>query len=95
MIRSIIRLALERGAEGLDGCTIVDDISHDLLGRMSGTTRQSVGRALNDLVEQNYVRIEYSKLVILDIQGMISKYKYLLSSEFSTSLNIDEIKKIK
>lgn len=81
LARAIIRMVHGIGRIEEDGRAIIDDISHDELGKMVGSARQSVGRELKKLEEEGSVEISYGKLVVKNIESFSERYDSLLAIE--------------
>ncbi|PMG29302.1 hypothetical protein BCU94_14510 [Shewanella sp. 10N.286.52.C2] len=77
---AIVRLALSRGAKELEAVSL-PDISQEMLGQMVGATRQSVGRELKKMQQENLIQIEYGKIFINDIDNMIKLFDLNLSHQ--------------
>ena len=75
--RFLVRLAKERGEEGPDGVMIQDRPTHQEIANIVGTARETVSRAVSDMVRQKAIRIEGKTLVLL---GGIKKLEELGSA---------------
>ena len=63
--RTILRLALERGVETQDGMVLKRRPTHQQLGRMAGTTRETVTRVINRLEKEGYIVCEGREILVL------------------------------
>lgn len=81
LARAIVRMGHSVGELEEDGRVTIDDISHDELGKLVGSTRQSVGRELKKLEQEGAIEIKYGKLIIKDIAVFGKQYDRLLAVE--------------
>jgi CRP-like cAMP-binding protein len=81
LARALVRMGHSVGKIAEDGRATLEDISHDELGKMVGSTRQSVGRELKKLEQEGSIEIKYGKLIITDIAVFGEQYDRLLSAE--------------
>ncbi len=81
LARAILRMGHSVGEIDENGRAIIEDISHDELGKMVGAIRQSVGRELKKLEQEGSIEINYGKLVIRDIAVFGEQYDSLLAVE--------------
>ena len=81
LARTLVRMGHSMGTIAEDGRATLEDISHDELGKMVGSTRQSVGRELKKLEQEGSIEIQYGKLIITDIAAFGEQYDRLLSAE--------------
>jgi CRP/FNR family transcriptional regulator, cyclic AMP receptor protein len=63
--RFLARLARERGESGPDGTMIQNRPTHQEIANIVGTARETVSRAVSDMVREKRIRIEGKTLVIL------------------------------
>lgn len=78
IIRAIIRLASIGGMTCQEGVRIDLRVTHQELGAMSGTSRETVTRIIQELQEKNMVRTGRYHLIITDL---IELEKYILPTE--------------
>ena len=68
--KTLLRLATDSGEPTAEGVLIRRRPTHQQLANMSGTTRETVTRALKQLTRDGYIRIEKRQLLILpDVAG--------------------------
>ncbi len=81
LAKTLIKLALSRGKTDHQGRVIVKNISQETLGHMVGVTRQSIGRELKKLEDDNLITLKYRQLTFLDLPQMIDEFDYILLNE--------------
>ncbi len=80
LLRLIARLGYSRGVS-LDGVTVVDHVSHEMLAHMLGATRQGVSRELKELEKNGLIQIKYGKILIRELPTMVEEYDHLVGGE--------------
>tara|TARA_R110002110_G_scaffold14698_1_gene67667 strand:+ start:97437 stop:98156 length:720 start_codon:yes stop_codon:yes gene_type:complete len=60
-------------------------VSQEELGRMLGTSRQTVNKELHKLVEEGSIELRYGKIYFSDLESMREKYGNLLGAEHITA----------
>jgi len=81
LARVVIRMAHSLGHVDQNGCTVIENISHEELAKMVGAARPSVGRELKKFAQEGSIDIQYGKLIIRDIAAFSEQYDHLLSVE--------------
>lgn len=81
LARAIVRMGHSLGQVNADGSAIIEDISHDELGKIVCAARQSVGRELKKLEQEGAIEIQYGKLIIHDMDAFAARYDSLLGVE--------------
>ncbi|WP_448214019.1 Crp/Fnr family transcriptional regulator [Colwellia sp. MEBiC06753] len=77
----IVKMAIARGEKDDSGRTLLVDVSREMLGQMVGATRQSVGRELKKMLEDNFIEISYGKIYVVDVDRMIEAFTNIVSHE--------------
>jgi len=77
----LVKLGGSTGEKDQQGRTFIADISQENMARMTGSTRQSVGRELKRMKGEGLIIIEYSKITLCNIDSMSEKYDKLTSNE--------------
>lgn len=65
---------LREAAEDTDGVLRVD-LSQEILGKMLNASRQSVGKELKFFESKGWIRVQYGKILILDLAAFESNYE--------------------
>ncbi len=74
-VRERVALSLMREADvDAAGVTSVD-LSQELLGKMLNASRQSVGKELKFFEAQGWIRVQYGKILILDMAALEADYE--------------------
>lgn len=73
--RFIIKMASDRHIVPKNKREISFDYTHKDIAAHIGTTRESVTRSLNKLIEQNIIQLNHKKLVILDQERLVELYQ--------------------
>jgi len=81
LARTILRIGHSSGFTDDNGRIVIENISHDELGRLVGATRQSVSRELKKLQDKGEIEINYGGLIISDVSALGEKYERLISVE--------------
>ena len=81
LARTLVRMAHSIGRVHADGSASVEDISHEELGKMVGSTRQAVSRELKKLEQEGSIDIQYGKIIIGDLAGFGEAFDQLLGVE--------------
>lgn len=63
----LMKLAREKGKSVKEGTLIEQKLTHQELGNLVGTSRESVTRTLNKLQEQGWLKIEEENLIIINM----------------------------
>ncbi len=79
--RAVIRMVYTVGNIDENGRAVIEHMSHDELGTLVGSPRQSVGRELKKIEQEGAISLSYGKLVVNDIDHFCSQYDRLLSVE--------------
>ena len=77
------RLALTLLREGVedDAGVINVDLSQEILGKMLNAARQSVGKELKFFESKGWIRVQYGKIVICDLDALRTNYESLLGQD--------------
>lgn len=80
-VRERVALSIMREAEtDAEGVTSVD-LSQEMLGRMLNASRQSVGKELKFFESQGWIRVQYGKILVLDMAAFEADYESYLGHE--------------
>lgn len=63
--RTVLRLALDQGVETEDGVLLKRRPTHQQLGRMAGTSRETVTRVINRLEKEGYIVCKGREILVL------------------------------
>ena len=69
LAKTLLRLALERGTETAEGLALQDQLTHQQLANMTGSTRETVSRVLKQLEYQGYISRRGQQILILKEGG--------------------------
>ena len=69
LAKTLLRLALERGVETTEGLALQDQLTHQQLANMTGSTRETVSRVLKQLEDQGYIARHGQQILILKEGG--------------------------
>jgi CRP/FNR family transcriptional regulator, cyclic AMP receptor protein len=69
--KKLIELARERGKQATPGVWQLEGVTHEELGNTVGVHRVSVSNHLRPLEELGLIRRERSRIVILDLEGLV------------------------
>lgn len=75
LARILHRLAYTHGTPVPAADTLSVEISHEDLGKMTGSTRQSVSRELKSLEQEGVIELSYGRVVIADMQNLAERYE--------------------
>ena len=67
--KTLLRLALERGVETTEGLVLQDQLTHQQLANMTGSTRETVSRVLKQLESEGYIARRGQQILILKEGG--------------------------
>lgn len=70
IIRTLIRLSLSAGTQCQGGIRLSLRLTHQELGALSGTSRVTVTRVLQDLQDKKLIRVDRRYLVIVDLNRL-------------------------
>jgi biotin operon repressor len=56
-------------------------MSQDELARLLGSSRQTINKTLQIMVERGYVEVQYAKIYFRDIEAMRRDYAYIMGPE--------------
>lgn len=70
ILKSIVRLSEEYGVSTKEGILIDVKLTHQQLANMVGTVRESVTKVLQDLQEENYIKITKKKIILLNEEAL-------------------------
>ena len=77
---NLVRLAYSKGVKTLDNQSYLS-MSQDELGKLLGSSRQSINKILQIMVERGYIELKYAKIYLRDIEAMRKDYAYIMGPE--------------
>lgn len=77
---TLVRLAHSKGVMNSEDRSYLS-MSQDELARLLGSSRQTINKTLQIMVERGYVEVQYAKIYFRDIEAMRRDYAYIMGPE--------------